>query len=540
MPFSTDVLYVRATPQARQELDGDPVLSPQLHWMAAASVERSTLPPEGLLAVRNIVPPEHIHSARSVPWDALIGPQSLSPRLPDPRTISGLAPHDWPPAAMLRRLADLARRCRTPVCYYRMETFGGTVNREVAWVFGDQHHLLFFHSTHKSTIAFTDAGRASPGGDVLQRALTLIGVEESSGWFEPHTSGYDWESRRHTALDHGAPLPPVPRSLYRSVQLADAAAVRRCLARGSDPEAYQRGALLHQAAAKGDTDIVRSLLKAGARVRTRYLNPLCNAATAEIAAALVEAGAAIDSEPDPLVEVAASGYDETARWLVAQGAQVPAPTDTPKAAPDLWFAACKGGLLWLMQRLCGQGIDLKAKRPGRWGNHSGLTLAAAGGHRHAVRWLIEQGASLDAAALVNAAEHGHIAIVRSLLDQGVPLMATENRCTAIHKAASAGHLEMVCLLLDQGADPQVRTWSNETPLHAAAQGGHLQVIARLLEAGVPTDIAADHGRTPLWCAVGRGRQEAVDLLLAHSANPDLCNRTTSVRDFAKRRKIVIP
>jgi ankyrin repeat protein len=96
-----------------------------------------------------------------------------------------------------------------------------------------------------------------------------------------------------------------------------------------------------------------------------------------------------------------------------------------------------------------------------------------------------------------------------------------------HRAAAAGHTHVVKYLLEHGVDPNCRKSKAKTPLHEAAAGGHGAVIEVLL-AQVSSNLAAKAQRTSRgaehfmltllkvrlgWCA---GRQGA--LISAHKTN----------------------
>ena len=85
--------------------------------------------------------------------------------------------------------------------------------------------------------------------------------------------------------------------------------------------------------------------------------------------------------------------------------------------------------------------------------------------------------------------------------------------------------DIVKLLLQQGADLKAVDFLKTTPLRAAALGNDLETIRTLIDAGVDVNAADLPGITPLMMAAGwNGNARAVQLLLAHGANPKAVSR----------------
>lgn len=132
--------------------------------------------------------------------------------------------------------------------------------------------------------------------------------------------------------------------------------------------------------------------------------------------------------------------------LEHDGTQVDAPNHAGETA--LMMAALKGQLEWV-QRLVAKGAAIN--REG-W---TPLHYAASGGGTDVVRWLLDQGARIDA--------------------------PSPNRSTPLMMAARYGASESVDLLLARGADPRPR---NDRGLSAAdfARGAGRDAMAGRLEA----------------------------------------------------------
>lgn len=235
--------------------------------------------------------------------------------------------------------------------------------------------------------------------------------------------------------------------LLRAATQGDAAAVRRLLEEGADPNARDaEGRTPLMAAAKdGDLDIVSQLLDKGADPN-------------------IESGCAVP----PLVEAALGGELEIVRLLLRRGAD-----------PTL-----RGG-----------------------GYLTPLEAAAVGGHLPVVEELLgsrpelEAGAVLGGAALRRAAKAGQEDAVRLLLREGAAVNARDRMgCTPLMMAALGGHAGVVGLLLERGADVAARNDPGQTAYMFASMRGQAEIVGILERAGVPVDrqkeLPEDAARRP--------------------------------------------
>ncbi|MCL7034495.1 hypothetical protein MKW94_018522, partial [Papaver nudicaule] len=122
------------------------------------------------------------------------------------------------------------------------------------------------------------------------------------------------------------------------------------------------------------------------------------------------------------------------------------------------------------------------------GNYTPLHYAAKTGDTNIVTSLLSRGARVDVAsmsgtALLAAAAGGHRDAVKVLLDHGAnPNADSDEMFRPLIKAVFANSRECVELLLQAGADPNAVSYGN-TPLIVAAKDGTVDVITLLLEAG---------------------------------------------------------
>ncbi len=117
-----------------------------------------------------------------------------------------------------------------------------------------------------------------------------------------------------------------------------------------------------------------------------------------------------------------------------------------------------------------------------------LGLAVFFHHGALARWLIEQGADVNAAA--------------------------ENalRVAPLHAAAAACDRETARLLLARGADPHARQQMDYTALHGAASRGDVELGRLLLEHGADFEARGTDGMTSAEVAVKYGHPEWVAAL----------------------------
>ena len=118
-------------------------------------------------------------------------------------------------------------------------------------------------------------------------------------------------------------------------------------------------------------------------------------------------------------------------------------------------------------------------------NRSGMTLlhlAAAMNNREMAGFLINRGASLEA--------------------------ATTSGFTPLHWAAARDAVETVRLLIELGADIHTATTNAITPLHWAASRNAINVMKLLIDAGAHVGNTTDNGFTPLDWAVREDAHEA--------------------------------
>jgi len=169
-----------------------------------------------------------------------------------------------------------------------------------------------------------------------------------------------------------------------------------------------------------------------------------------------------------------SGSAELARWFVDRGA--------PVSFPE----ACALGDLARVRELHAAGPALlEVRTPDGF---TPLTLAIFFRHPHVARYLIEQGADVNAAA------------------------ENDLRIAPVHSAAAICDRDTMQLLLARGADVHARQQADYTPLHGAASRGDIEMAKLLLENGADRNARGTDGLTPADTARKYGKGEFAEWL----------------------------
>ncbi|HEX7155286.1 MAG TPA: ankyrin repeat domain-containing protein [Thermoanaerobaculia bacterium] len=105
------------------------------------------------------------------------------------------------------------------------------------------------------------------------------------------------------------------------------------------------------------------------------------------------------------------------------------------------------------------------------------------GHHELAKWLIEEGADVNAAS------------------------ENAQRVAPVHAAAAVCDRAIMRILLDRGADPNARQQLEYTPLHGAASRGDVEMAELLLSRGADANVRGSDGLTPADLARKYGKEE---------------------------------
>lgn len=268
--------------------------------------------------------------------------------------------------------------------------------------------------------------------------------------------------------------------------------------RSSEPYSAEWGNRpLHYAAREGHTEIVRTLLDAGASVdaaNLRGVTPLHRA---------VQVGG------------------RCVALLLAAGADVNA-TDQVGRTPLHWAVTYPH--VDVVRRLLEAHTRVDAR------DHEGRTplhAAAKWGQTEVIDVLLEAGAAVDARAahdvtpLHSAAMSGRAGAAARLIEAGANVDAVdETQRAALHLAAMRGHTPVARALLAGGADVNAIDAFGQTALHEAARRNNTHLAPLLIEAGATLDYPDPHGRTPLHVAARHGRARVFAMLTQLGGDPE--------------------
>ena len=314
-----------------------------------------------------------------------------------------------------------------------------------------------------------------------------------------------------------------------------------------------------EAAMNGDTTTIRTLIKQGADVNsaqgdgTTALHWAALKGNVELAKMLLYAGANPRSTTrlggyTPLLMASRNGDAAMIEALLSNGGDVKDKTTT--GVTPLMFAAASGHAD-AVKVLLDKGADVNAKENAK--GETALTFAAADGRADVIRLLTSSGANVkvttkvvDLTAYTKEEQEKFAAIVAtgappnsgvkaeegsqgSQGSKGSPaaqpagrggrggppqiagvnrqylyneLVSAQGGLTPLLLATRQGQLEAVKALLDAGADiNQVSAGDKTSPILIATINGRFDVAKFLLDHGANPNLAADNGATPLYAAL---------------------------------------
>lgn len=151
-----------------------------------------------------------------------------------------------------------------------------------------------------------------------------------------------------------------------------------------------------------------------------------------------------------------------------------------------------------------------------------LGISAALGHADVVGCLLENGAAVNACALMSASENGHVKVATALAEHGANLdFQDKDGCTPLMRASENNLVEMVAFLVEHGANIDLQDKDGHTPLMKVCKTGHADIVAYLIEHGATKDFQDNCGCTPLMIASNYSHMEIVNYLVEQGANLDV-------------------
>jgi ankyrin repeat protein len=265
--------------------------------------------------------------------------------------------------------------------------------------------------------------------------------------------------------------------------------------------------VLLQAVTRGQTDIVRVLLDAGA---------------------VVDAGAVDETEDQqqtPLFVACSMGYSGCVKLLCDADADVDC--ENGEFFSTALHASCQHqhaecvSILIRARAMLNPEDDLRGYTP--------LMLACLKGDAECTRLLIEAGAakdirSWDGATALYASQMGHRPAVQMLCDAGADLSRGSVGgpvvfgSTPLHMAAQAGHVNCLRLLCDAGAPVDQVNGDREPALVVACAEHHADCVRVLCSAGAGVNLSGEGFASPLAVACAEGSLDCARLLCEFGAD----------------------
>jgi ankyrin repeat protein len=310
---------------------------------------------------------------------------------------------------------------------------------------------------------------------------------------------------------------------------------------------------LHVAAASGNVEVCKILI--GGRLADVYAKddkgktPFDYAESVEIkdflcnvAVKLLEAENHQGSKKTPLLLAITHANVDVVKYLVERGADISV-TDEYGEAP-LFDAVCSGnlGVVKYLVEEKGLNVNIKAND----GTTPLFKAAAWSGKLEVVKYLVEKGADVNAkdnngeTPLFDAALFGKLDVVKYLVGKGADVNAKNNDGrTPIHFAAKNSNVDVVKFLVEKGADVNAKNNDGWTPiLVAALNNSNVDVVKFLIEKGADVNTKNQYGTTPLYLATQEGHLEVVKYLLEKGADVNAKNNDgKTALDVAENEEI---
>lgn len=312
--------------------------------------------------------------------------------------------------------------------------------------------------------------------------------------------------------------------LHIAIQHGHWSAATRLVQAGADLEVRlpDGKTALHLAIAMRNQEFTQVLISRGANVdrKLREHTPLTMAISTRctpITAALLDMGANPNlpsrNGNTPLLAAAATGHDETVRYLIAHGAD-PTETHGQSGYTPMHMAAHKDKPHILRLLADSEApidvLDRNGETP--------LLIAAKLGNSQSILRLINLGADIERvgpdgmSVLSHAVKMGDVGLVTALLELGAGMQMTsmflsrgsreylvpEPQTTPIHVAAQHARDEILLRLVSYGASLESTIFPGRTPLSVAASHGHVSTVRLLLRLGANTRALTTHGDTLLF------------------------------------------
>jgi ankyrin repeat protein len=298
---------------------------------------------------------------------------------------------------------------------------------------------------------------------------------------------------------------------------------------------------IHDAAAQGDLDRVKSLLSEDPSLATSLserggtaLHLACYGGHVEITALLLDAGADIEARDGrgftPLLWATYGGHASTVELLVGRGADINAAHEAMGFTPvGLAFRTeCQKRQPPEMTRfLIDRGAEFDPNATDPFSGMQLLYIAIVFANTEMIDYMIELGGDVritrdrDGKTPVNdAASRGLPGVVEVLISHGADVTTPDHEGNPpIRYAVEQGHTDVIELLLRNGATTDfVDRRGGSTLLHLAATNGYSGAVDVLIRAGCDVNARDEQDRTPIFYAAKYGNPSCAEILVEHGAD----------------------
>ena len=416
--------------------------------------------------------------------------------------------------------------------YFRALYTGSSVGRDMWWFKMSAFQSAIIRGCEASVSVLLEEG-AGPG-----LSLNHGGCPD----LQSLAVSCDQQSILRLMFAHGA---DPKHGFFEAAAEGDTDRVRTYLKAGTDINTLVSGkTVLHHAVSRNDSAMVKFLINHGADVEAKdpelKRTPVFEVCSSDSALnslpCLLQAGANINAQDvagnSPAREAVKSADTTLISILLQHGANLSLTDDNERVG--LFLAA---GGSHAVEHLLDAGVDINAQdNKGRTKLHLILSNTPKAkdveSQLELARLLLHRGANVNLRATNFAAStpfqlalRNAPSLIHDFIQHGADVNVKESKgcLSALHIPFLRNEYDNVRILLDHGADPHERDENGRTLLHNAFSRANRpapNLLKLILDQKVDPNAADNDGMTPIQYAIRRGTIEHISLLLEHGARLD--------------------